>query len=108
MSKKLTFTRRSLEGIADNKDAERELKRMDKELEGVRIVPESVWLQGNAMLAERAAALAFSTRLSYSECQKEVLRRHPFLRLGVCPYMRDRDFSAIEFLAEDESNDDAT
>ena len=45
--KKLTFTRRSLEGIADNKDAERDLKRFRKFFKRGSLVPESVWTAAN-------------------------------------------------------------
>ena len=108
MAKKLTFTRRSLAGIADNKDAERELRQFHKLFKGGDIVPESIWVTANSMLAERAGALAFTSRLSYSECQKEVLHRHPHLLLGVMSYMRDREFPGITFVAEENENEDDT
>lgn len=105
MAKRETFTRRSLEGIADNKDAERDLKHFDKVFKRGDIVPESIWTVANAMLAERSRALSFSSRRPYAECMREVLHRDPHLRLGVGPYMYDSQFSAIEFIEEDESHD---
>lgn len=104
MAKRETFTRRTdLSGLVGRKDVEAELKRMDKLLERERIVPESVWLQANALLADEARALEFSSGRSYVECMRETLRLKPFLRLGVCPYAYDREFSAIEFIPEDEA-----
>lgn len=108
MAKRLLFTRpASLVGVADRKDVDRDLQRVDKLLEGERIVPESVFRTANAVLTDRTRALEFSSRRPYAECLFEVLRLAPHLRLGVAPYVADKEFSGIEFIEEDSDEDAA-
>lgn len=104
----LTFIRHnSLDGISENTAAERDLKRAAKLFKRGDPIPESLWIPANAMLAERARALAFNSQRSYNECAKEILHRFPHLRLGISPFMRDREFSAIAFIdAQERDNDD--
>ena len=105
MAKRLTFTRYSLDDIADNKDAEAGLKRYHKLSKPGDIVPESVWLQANATLAERSRALSFSSHRTYVECMRETLHKFPHLRLGIGPYMYDREFPGITFVEEEIADD---
>jgi len=105
MAKKLIFTRpKALVGLADNKLHENELKHMATVFKRGDPVPESIWCTANALLAERARDLSFSSKRNYSECMRETLHRFPHLRLGTTAWMPDRYFGAIEFV-EDGSDD---
>lgn len=105
MTKRLLFTRRQSEGLADNADAERELRLMHRTFRRGELVPESVWCVANGMLTQRARRMSFDTKRPYVVCMREVLERDPHLRLGVGPYLRDREFNGIDFIEEDASHD---
>ena len=104
----LTFTRWSDERVAENKDAiERQTERFyRKHYKRGDIVPESIKIPANALLTDESRALAFSTRHTFIESMREVLRTKPYLALGLAPFMYDSEFPGITFVnAEDESND---
>lgn len=85
---------------------ERQLQRAHKLFPQGECVPEGIWNAANALLAEEARQLAFSTRRSYMECQKEVLKRKPHLRLGVTGFRLDKYFPGVEFTQEDDRHAD--
>lgn len=109
MVKKLTFTRpATLVGLAESKATERELKRAHKFFKRGDLIPESIRDVANAVLADRARSLSFASGRNYAECVRELLHREPHLRLGVGAYLRDKEFSGIEFVEEAETDDQST
>lgn len=84
----------------------RQLQRADKKHVSGE-VPETIWRVANEMLANEARQLAFTSRRPYIECQREVLKQKPWLRLGVTGYMLDKHFPEVEFTQEDDSHADA-
>jgi hypothetical protein len=109
MSTKLQFVRYPLEGIAENKDAQRQLKKFHKLFKRGAVVPESVKTQADAMFAAKARVSMAGSM--YRLPANEVLTREPHLGLAFASFFRDDNsaFNGIEFVDVDqeETADDA-
>jgi len=115
MSKPLTFTipstTQGLTYTPEWKQHEKELRRLPELFNPGDPIPFTLWQTVSTGLAEKTRAMMESLPdmpkevgnpgLKYTRCSRIVLSRYPFYRYANSPWLPDKNFGAVRFIAQE-------